>query len=158
LTPYERWTLRHGISSHGLRPGELKIVPFKGMVIIITLGTLFEQTWISFPQGCSMLNIKTFWPVVHEKKIFEDLSNFSLFCPLLGQPLYLNKIWIPIPQACFLPRLVEINLMVLEKKSFKGKSWRRTDGRQTTDAAPWHKLSWPSARWAKKTLTSSENK
>jgi len=33
--------------------------------------------------------------VVHEKKIFQDLSRFSLFCPLLGpkrrQPLYLNK-------------------------------------------------------------------
>jgi len=23
-------------------------------------------------------------------------------------------------------------------------------GEQTTDAAPWHKLSWPSARWANK--------
>jgi len=32
--------------------------------------------------------------LVHEKKIFEDLSKFSLFCPLLGpkrgQPIYLN--------------------------------------------------------------------
>jgi len=44
--------------------------------------------------------------------------------------------------------LVEIGLVVLEKKSFKGKSWRRPDGR-TTDAAPWQKLPWPSARWAK---------
>jgi len=25
------------------------------------------------------------------------------------------------------------------------------DGRRTTDAAPWHKLLWPSARWAKYT-------
>jgi len=41
--------------------------------------------------------------VVHEKKIFEDLSKFSLFCPLLGpkmgQPFYLNNL-IPIPQVC----------------------------------------------------------
>jgi len=25
-----------------------------------------------------------------------------------------------------------------------------TPDEQTTDAAPWHKLSWPLARWAKK--------
>jgi len=35
------------------------------------------------PQGCSILNINAFRPVVHEK-IFEDLSKFSLFCPLIG--------------------------------------------------------------------------
>jgi len=31
-----------------------------------------------------MPNINAFWPVVHEKKIFEDLTKFSLFCPLLS--------------------------------------------------------------------------
>jgi len=40
--------------------------------------------------------------------------------------------------------------MVLEK-SFKGKGLT-LDGRQTTDAVPWHKLSWPSTRWAKNYL------
>jgi len=50
------------------------------------LGTLFEQTWISLPQGCTMLNINAFRLVVHEKKVFEDLSKFSLFCPLSGAP------------------------------------------------------------------------
>jgi len=33
--------------------------------------------------------------VVHEKKMFEDLTKFSLFCPLLGlkrgQPLFMHK-------------------------------------------------------------------
>jgi len=33
--------------------------------------------------------------------------------------------------------------VVLEKKSFKRKSWRKTD------TAPSHKLSWPCARWVK---------
>jgi len=46
--------------------------------------------------------------------------------------------------------LVEIGLMVLEKKSFKGKvdtGWTTDNGRQTDDGpAPWHKLSWPVAR------------
>jgi len=40
--------------------------------------------------------------VVHEKKIFEDLSNFFLLCPLLGpkrdQPHYLNKYESPSPK------------------------------------------------------------
>jgi len=35
------------------------------------LGTLFEQTGISLPKGCSILNINAFWLVVLEKKIFK---------------------------------------------------------------------------------------
>jgi len=36
-----------------------------------------------------MPNINAFRPVVHEKKIFEDLSKLSLYCPLLGpNPLF----------------------------------------------------------------------
>jgi len=54
----------------------------------VSPGTSFD---ISLPQGCSMPNINPFWPMVHEMKIFEDLSKCSLFCPLLGQTLYLNK-------------------------------------------------------------------
>jgi len=42
-----------------------------------------------------MLNINAFWPVIHEKKIFEDSTKLSLFYPLLGpkrgRPLYLKK-------------------------------------------------------------------
>jgi len=76
------------------------------------------------PQGCSMPNIKAFRPVVHEKKIFEDLTKFSLFWPLLGpkrrQLLYLNKSESPSPNH--LSSLVEIGQVVCEKKSFKGKS------------------------------------
>jgi len=84
--------------------------------------TLFEQTWISLPQGYSMPNIKAFQLVVHEKKIFEDLSICFLILPLIGPqkvpaPLF-KQIWIPIFQECFLPRLVEIGLVVLEKKIF----------------------------------------
>jgi len=49
-----------------------------------------------------MLNINAFWLVVHEKKFFEYLSKFSLFCPLLGpksgQTLYLNKPESPSPK------------------------------------------------------------
>jgi len=45
-----------------------------------------------------MPNINAFWPVVHEKKIFEDLSKLSLFCPKRGQPLYLNISEFPSPK------------------------------------------------------------
>jgi len=52
-----------------------------------------------------MLNIKAFLPVVHEKKIFEDLTTFSLFYPFLGpkrgQPLYWNKSESPFPNHVF---------------------------------------------------------
>jgi len=83
---------------------------------------------------------------------FWTVTKIFLILPFIGPQKGLahlfEQIWIPSPQACFLPSLVEIGLVVLEKKSFQGKSWRRTDGR-TTDAVRWHKLSWPSARWAK---------
>jgi len=35
---------------------------------------------------------------------------------------FFEQIRILIPKACFLPSLVEIGQVVLEKKSFKGKS------------------------------------
>jgi len=68
----------------------------------------------------NMKQVKNKRPMVHEK-IFEDLSKFSLFCPLLGQPLYSDKSESQSPQACFLPTLIAIGLVVLEKKLFKGK-------------------------------------
>jgi len=114
----------------------------------ITLWTLFDQTWIFLPQGCSILNINAweegFWRFIN---IFLILL---LIEPQKGPAPLIEQIWISIPQECFLPSLVEIGIVVLEKKSFKGKSWRRTEGRRTTDAAQWYKLSWPSARWANK--------
>jgi len=71
-----------------------------------------------------MSNIRVFGPLVHEKKIFLN----SLFLPLsapYGAPICASpfdfcKIESPcIPQRCFLPKLVEISSVVLEKKSFK---------------------------------------
>jgi len=52
------------------------------------------------------------------RKSFEDLPKLFLMLPA---PFF-EVICIPIPQACFLPNLVEIGLVVLEKKSLKGKS------------------------------------
>jgi len=65
-----------------------------------------------------------------------------LTVPQKGPAPLFEQIWFPISQACFLSSLVEIGRVVLEKKSFERKSCCRTD------AAPWHKLSWPLTRWA----------
>jgi len=67
----------------------------------------------------------------------EDFLRFNkifLILPLIGPqrgpaPFY-KQIWIPIPQSCFPPSLVEIGQVVREKKSFKGKS-QQTNGRRT---------------------------
>jgi len=53
----------------------------------MTPGTLLEQYLISLPQGFSMLHINAFRPVVHEKKIFEDLQNFPY--------MYVAPYWAP---------------------------------------------------------------
>jgi len=109
-------------------------------------GTSFEQTCISLPQVCSMPNIKAFQPVVHEKKMFEDLTKFSLFCPLLGpkggQPLYLNKSEFPYAKHVSYQVWLKLAMWFLRRSRLKEKA----DVGRTTDDAPWHKLSWPSAR------------
>jgi len=79
---------------------------------------------------------------------------------------------IPLPYRCFLLNLVEINPVVLEKKSFKEKVYARQAvipivnltlklrrakylmDRRTTDAAQWHKTSWHLTRCAKNLLFS----
>jgi len=93
----------------------------------MTLGTLFGHTWSSLSQGCSMPNINVFRPVVHEK----SYQNLPYSVPKGASPFIWTNLN-PHPQACFLPSLIEIGLVVLEKKSFQR--------RRTTDAAPWHKL------------------
>jgi len=65
------------------------------------------------------------------RRFWKIYQNFTYWAPKGAAPLFGQ---IPIPQAYFLPSLVEIGLV---------------DAGRTTDAAPWHKLSWPSARWAK---------
>jgi len=81
----------------------------------------------------------------------EDFWSFIkiyLILPLIGPqkgPAPLSEqFWIPISKhVSYQVWLVEIGLVVLDKKSFKGKSWCQMD-RWTTDT-PWHKLTWPSA-------------
>jgi len=44
--------------------------PFLGVGPLMSPGTLFAQTWISLFQGCFILNINAFRPLVCERNIF----------------------------------------------------------------------------------------
>jgi len=83
-----------------------------------------------------MPNIKTFRLVVHEKKIFEDLTKVSLFCPLLGpkrvQPLYLNKSESPSLNHAYHQVWLKLAEWFVRRSRLNEKVNRRTDGR--TDA------------------------
>jgi len=54
----------------------------------------------------------------HKKKISQNFPYFALIGPQKGPALLFEQILILILQACFLPSLVEIGLVVLEKKIF----------------------------------------
>jgi len=54
------------------------------------------------------------------RRFFKIYQHFPYFAPYWA-PKGPEQIRIPIPQSCFPPSLVEIGLVVLEKKSFKGK-------------------------------------
>jgi len=80
-----------------------------------------------------MPNVNAFRPVVHEKKIFEDLSKLSLLCPLLGpkrgQPLYLNKSDSPSSKHVSYQLWLKLAKWFLRRSRLKEK----VDARRTTD-------------------------
>jgi len=76
-----------------------------------------------------MPNIKGFRPVVHEKKIFEDLTKFSLLGPKRGQPLYLNKSEYPSPKHVSHQVWLKLAKWFVRRSRLKEKVNRRTDGR-----------------------------
>ena len=100
-------------------------------------GPSFEQTWIAFTQGCSVPDLIENSQVVMQKKIFlkvcQSIFIISQLSPVWeGRgPLFkilnsLNPLWY------FVPSLVEIDPVVLEKKTKMWKVYGRTD-RQTAD-------------------------
>ena len=110
---------------------------------------LFEKTWIPFSQGFFVSGLVEIGPVVLEKKIFQFrpcIFAISLLSPLgkgWGPPFELTLI--PITQKCFVPSLVEIGRVVLEKKMKMWKVYRQTDsGREgrTTVSRQTEKLTW----------------
>ena len=76
-------------------------------------------TWIPFTQGCVGLKLaQWFW----RRRYLNFVNVFSLFRNYLplekdGGPSF-EQTWIPFTQGCFVPSLVEICQVVLEKKIF----------------------------------------
>ena len=96
-------------------------------------GPSFEQTWIPFIQGYFVPSLGKIGPVVLEKKIFKSCQFIfvnSRLSPLWeGRGPSFEQTWIPFTQGYFVPSLVEIGLVVLEKKMKMWKVYRQTDGR-----------------------------
>ena len=120
-----------------------------------------KLTWIPFTQGCFVPSLVEIGSVVLEKKIFEFrqcIFAISLLSPLgEGWGPSFEQTWICFTQGYFVPSLVEIGQVVLEKKMKMWKVYRqtdrqtdrrmdrRTDGRtdgQTTDDRWSEKLTW----------------
>ena len=90
--------------------------------------------WIPFTQEWFMPNVFEIGPVVLERKIFFNLSmyfrNFIIIFPWKRMGPSFEQTWIPCTQGCFVPSLVEIGPMVLEKKM---KMWKVYDNNDNND-------------------------
>ena len=77
------------------------------------------QVWLKLAQR--------FW-----RRFLNFVNVFSLFCNIFlwkkDGILFIEQTWIPVIQRCFVPNLVEIGWMALEKKSKMWKVYRQTDG------------------------------
>ena len=114
-------------------------------------GPSFDQIWIPITQGCFVPSLVEIGPVVLKKKIFkvcQCIFAISLLSHLgKGWGPSFEQTWILITQGCFVPSLVEIGPVVLEKKRKMWKVYRQTDnGQQAIRKAH---LSFQ-LRWAKK--------
>ena len=94
----------------------------------------FGQTWIPFTQGCFVPSLVEIGPMVLKKKIFLISSmHFRYFVIIpLGKwrgPSF-EQTWIPFTQGCFVPSLVEIGPVVLDKKM---KMWKVYDNDNNND-------------------------
>ena len=82
----------------------------------------FEQTWISFTQRWFVSSLVEIDPVVLEKKIIKMYQCFfAMFLSPIdkGRNPSFEQTWITLTQRCFVPSLVEIGPLVLEKKILK---------------------------------------
>ena len=83
---------------------------------------MFKQSWIPFTEGCIVSNLVKIGPEVLDKNIFKCCQcnlAFLLLSPLkkMCGPSY-EQNWIPFTQGCFVPSLVKIGPVILEKKIF----------------------------------------
>ena len=86
-------------------------------------GPSFGQTWIPFTQGCFVPSFVEISLVILEKwssKVCQCIFAISLLSPLGNRkdPSFEQK-WIPLTQGFFVPKLLDIGPVVLEKRVFK---------------------------------------
>ena len=110
------------------------------------LGSLFEQTWILSTQGCFVPSLVEIVPVDLEKKI-DKKSQFIFIISQLPPPWEglgssFEQTWIPFTRGYFVPSLVEISQVVLEKRWKYEKFTDRQTDRQTTDYRWSEKFTW----------------
>ena len=92
-----------------------------------------KKTWIPFTQIYLVQSLVEIGPVVLEKKMFKRCQFIFIISKL--SPLWeglspsFEQTWIPFTQEDFVPSLVEIGPVVLEKKMKMWKVYRQTDGR-----------------------------
>ena len=80
---------------------------------------------------------------------------FTIISPWKRADPLFEQTWIPLTQGCFVPSLVEIGPVVLEKKTKMWKVYRQTD-RQTTDDRWSEKLTWAFSSGELKTKTHNQ--
>jgi len=109
----------------------------------MTLGTLFDQNWSSSPEGCYISNSNALQPVANEMMKRREFFR-SLLGPKMDKILHLNKSESPSPKDVSYQFWLNVARWFLRQNRLK--ETLAPNGR-TTDAATWHKHSWPSARW-----------
>ena len=104
---------------------------FSNFIIISTwkrIGPSFEITRIPFSQGYFVPSLAEIVQGVWRRRFFNFVNVFSPFCNYLplekgGGPSF-EQTWIPFNKGWFVPTLVEIGPVVLEKKM---KMWKVYD-------------------------------
>ena len=86
-----------------------------------------KKTWIPITQGCFVPSLVKIGPDVFKKifNVHQCIFAISLLSPLgKGRGSSFEQTWIPITKGCFVPCLVEIGQVVLQKKMNMWKVYR----------------------------------
>ena len=105
-----------------------------------TISSWFQMWWATLnPLYPMMLCAQWFW----RRRFLKIVNVISQLSPLgKGRGPSIEQTWIPFTQECFVPSLVEIGPVVLEKKMKMWKVYDNDDGQRTNfDQKSSHELS-----------------
>ena len=124
-----KWLIRRRKNSFPL--WELMVLICKPFLLEKGRGPSFWEIWSSFNKNCFVPSLVKISYVVLEKKTFkfyQCIFHFQNYLPLEKNGPLFEQTWIPFTQGCFVPSLVEIGPVVLEKKMKMWKVYRQTTG------------------------------